>query len=118
MGAIERISVVATLLASAIALGCSGSQPAPAQSARADESTVAASATPVELSQGWENLLPPAGLQGFKRVPLDPLADKPVWQVRSDGSLFIDGVGAKEMLLSEREFGDGVLHVEWRFLPL
>jgi hypothetical protein len=50
-------------------------------------------------------------------VPLDPLADKAVWQARGDGSLFIDGSGAKEMLLTEREFGDGVLHVEWRFLP-
>jgi hypothetical protein len=50
-------------------------------------------------------------------VPIDPLADKSVWQVRPDGSLFIDGVGAKEMLLTEREFGDGSLHVEWRFLP-
>jgi hypothetical protein len=65
----------------------------------------------------WENLLPPPSLDGFRRVPLDPLAQKPVWQVRADGALFIDGVGAKEMLLSEREFADGVLHVEWRFLP-
>ena len=80
--------------------------------------TPAARNTSVEVaSDGWENLLPPASLQGFQRVPLDPLAAKPVWQVRSDGSLFIDGVGAKEMLLSERELGDGSLHVEWRFLP-
>jgi hypothetical protein len=67
-------------------------------------------------SDGWENLLPPKNLDGFERVPIDPLANKSVWQMRPDGSLFIDGVGAKEMLLSKREFGDGSLHVEWRFL--
>jgi hypothetical protein len=111
--------MVAALLVGPLALGCAASKPAPPQSVPAGESVVAANATPVELAtDGWENLLPPAGLEGFKRVPLDPLADKPVWQVRSDGSLYIDGVGAKEMLLSEREFGDGSLHVEWRFLPL
>jgi hypothetical protein len=62
------------------------------------------------------SLLPGADFRGFRRVPIDPLADKPVWQVRDDGSLFIDGVGAKEMLLYETEFTDGTLHVEWRFL--
>ena len=116
MGTIQRAGVFAELLVSAVALGCAGSAPAPATPA--DESRAGENAAPVEpATDGWENLLPPAGLQGFKRVPLDPLADKPVWQVRPDGSLFIDGVGAKEMLLSERELGDGSLHVEWRFLP-
>jgi hypothetical protein len=91
------------------ALGCAFSSSA---------CTSAARNTSVEVAtDGWEDLLPPATLQGFARVPLDPLAEKRVWQVRSDGSLFIDGVGAKEMLLSERELGDGSLHVEWRFLP-
>jgi 3-keto-disaccharide hydrolase len=105
------------LLAGASALGCAGSRPA-AQPLATEESVVAATAAPIEPHpDGWENLLPPAGLDGFKRVPLDPLADKPVWQVRPDGTLFIDGVGAKEMLLDERELGDGALHVEWRFLP-
>lgn len=65
----------------------------------------------------WESLLPSATLEGFRRVPIDPLASKAVWQVRPDGVLFIDGAGAKEMLLTEREFSDGHLQVEWRFLP-
>jgi len=118
MGTLQRASVFAELFVSAIALGCAGSKAAPPPSTPADPSSAAAIATPVErASDGWENLLPPASLQGFRRVPLDPLANKPVWQVRPDGTLFIDGVGAKEMLLSEREIGDGALHVEWRFLP-
>lgn len=66
--------------------------------------------------KSFENLMPDEKLSGFRRVPLDPLAAKPVWQVK-DGVLLIDGVGAKEMLLTEREFSDGVLRVEWRFLP-
>ena len=69
-------------------------------------------------SDEWVNLMPEPNLAGFRRVPIDPLAAKAVWQVRADGSLFVDGAGAKEMLLSEREFSDGVLHVEWRFLPV
>jgi 3-keto-disaccharide hydrolase len=98
-------------------LGCASSPSVAQQPAPARESVVAAAAAPVgRVPDGWENLLPPVSLDGFKRVPLDPLADKSVWQVRADGSLFIDGLGAKEMLLSERELGDGSLHVEWRFL--
>jgi hypothetical protein len=101
-----------------LGLGCGGSQ-APAASAEAPVTGVAPGGSEQAAVEkgGWENLVPPSSLEGFRRVPLDPLAQKPVWQVRADGSLFIDGSGAKEMLLSEREFGDGVLHVEWRFVP-
>lgn len=112
--------VGAAVLSGLSALGCAKSDtatasPAPAPSAK---NASAANGTPLApASDGWENLLPPANLAGFARVPIDPLANKSVWQVRADGSLFIDGVGAKEMLLTERDFGDGSLHVEWRFLP-
>jgi hypothetical protein len=113
------------LLLGACALGCEGSRTAatpPAPSAKSAPTNAAplstATATaPAPTTDGWENLLPPANLAGFERVPIDPLANKSVWQVRPEGSLFIDGVGAKEMLLTRREFGDGSLHVEWRFLP-
>jgi hypothetical protein len=66
---------------------------------------------PLELE-----LLPTPELSGWRRVELSPLAKKPVWTVTDDGkTLLVDGAGAKEMLLLERELGDGVLHVEWRF---
>jgi hypothetical protein len=99
------------------AAACKSTEPAPEVTAPAPN--VAAAPPPaVPGSDGaWENLLPSATLEGFQRVPIDPLASKTVWQPRPDGVLFIDGVGAKEMLLSEREFGDGRLQVEWRFLP-
>jgi hypothetical protein len=66
---------------------------------------------------GWIDLTPPKDFAGWKRVPLDPFPDKPVWTLSDDGkTLHVDGIGAKEMLLTEKEFGDGTFHVEWRFL--
>jgi hypothetical protein len=112
-----RAVALAALL---MAVACKSTEPAPPVAAPAAASSQAA-ATPPPAAPGiegvWENLLPSATLEGFRRVPIDPLASKTVWQLRPDGVLFIDGVGAKEMLLSEREFGDGRLQVEWRFLP-
>jgi hypothetical protein len=112
------------LAAFAIAVACKSTEPAPASavSSAGPAPSIAAPepkavATPSSPAGAWENLLPSATLEGFRRVPIDPLASKTVWQVRPDGVLFIDGAGAKEMLLSEREFGDGRLQVEWRFLP-
>jgi hypothetical protein len=98
-----------------MAAACKSTDPAPALTAPAVEATLPSAVPGTEGA--WENLLPSATLEGFRRVPIDPLASKTVWQLRPDGVLFIDGVGAKEMLLSEREFGDGRLRVEWRFLP-
>jgi 3-keto-disaccharide hydrolase len=107
------VSVIIDRLVTLGALGCalsaSGCSSAPQSAA----------VTAVAEPSSWQNLLPPADLRGFTRVPIDPgasVADRPVWQPRPDGSLFIDGAGAKEMLLDEREIGDGFLHVEWRFL--
>jgi hypothetical protein len=105
-----------------VGVGCAPSQQ-PVSPAEAGAKPLSADPDRAGLSDDsakrddWENLLPPPTLDGFRRVPLDPLAQKPVWQVRADGTLFIDGAGAKEMLLSEREFADGVLHIEWRFVP-
>ena len=63
-----------------------------------------------------KDLLPKSDLAGWRRVPIEPLAQKPVWVLGSDGkTLVIEGVGAKEMLLYDQELGDGTLHVEWRF---
>ncbi len=59
-------------------------------------------------------LMPGPDLSGWRRVPIQALAEKPVWNV-SDKMLLVNGVGAKEMLLFEQELADGVVHVEWRF---
>jgi hypothetical protein len=122
----HRGSRAVALAALSIAVACKSTDPAPASAApptapvpstAAPEPKAVATPPSPAGAGAWENLLASATLEGFRRVPIDPLASKTVWQVRPDGVLFIDGVGAKEMLLSEREFGDGRLQVEWRFLP-
>lgn len=68
---------------------------------------------------GWMNLLQGTKLTGWKRVPLAPdtkLNAKNPWILPGqDNLLQCDGVDVKEMLLYDKEFGDGVFHVEWRF---
>jgi hypothetical protein len=70
-------------------------------------------------AKGWINLFPGENLEGWKRVPLDgktKLDEKNPWKVDAKKKiLHCDGVGIKEMLLYQKPFGDGVLHVEWRF---
>jgi hypothetical protein len=72
--------------------------------------------------QGWIDLFPGKDLAGWKRVPILPdtkLAAKNPWSVDKDKRVLVcDGVGIKEMLLYGKPFGDGVLHVEWRFRPV
>lgn len=67
----------------------------------------------------WQDLFPGKDLAGWKRVPLAPdtkLNEKNAWSVDSKNKILLcDGVGVKEMLLYDKEFGDGVFHVEWRF---
>lgn len=70
--------------------------------------------------EGWLDLSPGKDLKGWKRVALFPdtkLADKNPWSVKGD-LLLCDGVGIKEMLIYDKEFGDGVFHTEWRFRPV
>jgi hypothetical protein len=67
--------------------------------------------------QGWLDLQPNKDLRGWKRVAIAPdtaLSAKNPWKAEG-GLLHCDGVGVKEMLLTDKEFGDGVFHVEWRF---
>jgi hypothetical protein len=67
----------------------------------------------------WQDIFPGKDLAGWKRVPLAPdtkLNEKNAWTIDAKNKLLLcDGVGVKEMLLYDKEFGDGVLHVEWRF---
>jgi hypothetical protein len=70
---------------------------------------------------GWIDLLA-GGLKDWKRVPIPPggkLNKIDPWRLSDDGkTLVCDGVGVHEMLLFGKEFGDGILHVEWRFKKL
>lgn len=72
--------------------------------------------------KGWFDLFPGQDLAGWKRVPILPdtkLDPRNPWKVMpQEKILHCDGVGIKEMLLFDRNFKDGVLHVEWRFPPV
>jgi hypothetical protein len=71
---------------------------------------------------GWTDLLADKSLKGWKRVSIPPkskLNAKNPWKVDADtGMLVCDGVGIHEMLLFDKELGDGIFHVEWRFKKL
>jgi hypothetical protein len=67
----------------------------------------------------WLDLTPDKDLSGWKRAPIPPdskLSARNPWKMDANGKILIcDGVGIKEMLIHEKEFTDGVYHVEWRF---
>lgn len=68
---------------------------------------------------GWTDLMPGKDLKGWTRVPIPPddkLNNKNAWSVDESAKvLHCDGVGVKEILRCDREVGDGIFHVEWRF---
>ncbi len=65
--------------------------------------------------EGWEDLL--TALSAWERVSPGtkfPLVEKNPWRLK-DGVLACDAGGIYELLLTNKVFGDGVLHVEWRY---
>lgn len=69
---------------------------------------------------GWIDLLADKDLKDWKRVPIPPggkLNAKDPWKWdEKEKVLVCEGAGAgHEMLLYQKEFADGVFHVEWRF---
>ncbi len=84
------------------------------QWAAADQVPSALEADP----SGWEDIMPPAELTGWSRVPVppgDPLG-QPQWRVEGSGKVLVcDGEGGHDMLLFDREIGDAVFHAEFRF---
>jgi hypothetical protein len=69
--------------------------------------------------KGWLDITPPADLKGWSRVAIPPgskLSAKNPWSLSADGTTLVcDGAGVHEMLLWDKEQGDGIFHVEWRF---
>ena len=69
-------------------------------------------------SSGWVDVMPPADLKGWSRVPVPPGAPlgKQQWHVEESGKVLVcEGDGGHDMLLCDREFGDAVFHVEFRY---
>ena len=68
--------------------------------------------------KGWVDVMPPADLKGWSRVPVPPGTPlgKAQWRVEDSGKLLIcEGDGGHDMLLCDREFGDAVFHAEFRY---
>ena len=62
--------------------------------------------------------MPPEDLEGWSRIPVppgDPLGPEQ-WSVEDSGkTLVCDGGGGHDMLLFEREIGDAIFHIEFRY---
>jgi hypothetical protein len=68
--------------------------------------------------QGWTDILPPADLKGWSRVPVPPTGKlgRDQWHVDSEKKLLIcDGDGGHDMLLWDNELGDAIFHFEFRY---
>jgi hypothetical protein len=100
-------------------------RPAGAADAGVTETPSALASNP----RGWKDILPPANLAGWTRFPLrtEVRADLEVWKVdRKAGLLLCQAdlpevpppgrAGSHEMLRFDRELGDFIWHLEWRFL--
>jgi hypothetical protein len=70
--------------------------------------------------QGWIDILPPADLKGWYRVPVPPTGKlgRDQWHLDADRKVLIcDGDGGHDMLLLDREIGDAVYHFEFCYTP-
>jgi len=69
----------------------------------------------------WTSILPDENLTGWTRIPIPPvdgLKPKLQWRVdEAQQNLICTGDGGHEWLRYDREIGDFVLQVEWRFTP-
>ncbi len=67
---------------------------------------------------GWVDIMPGADLTGWTRVPWKGVESVPEIQWHpAAGQLVCDGDKGHEWLLLDRELGNYILHVEWRFTP-
>ena len=99
----------------AMAMLCSTLVPA-----RAADSAPTKSALEAD-SQGWEDILPSADLQGWYRVPVPPSGKlgRAQWHVDADKKVLIcDGDGGHDMLLTAKEYGDAIFHFEFCYTKI
>ena len=71
--------------------------------------------------QGWLDIFPAGDLTGWTRLPIPPTAKLggPQWTVDTAHKLLIcDGTGGHDWLRYDRELGDFIFHVEWRYTPV
>lgn len=69
--------------------------------------------------EGWVDIMPPADLKGWVRVPIKAGSKigRDQWHLEN-GLLVCDGDGGHDMLLFNREIGNAIFHVEFCFTKL
>ncbi len=70
---------------------------------------------------GWKDILPPADLKGWYRVPVPPTGQlgREQWHVDADKKVLIcDGDGGHDMLLLDKEIGDAIFHIEFCYTKI
>ncbi len=88
-----------------------------AVSARAAEAADSKSALESD-SAGWLDIMPPADLQGWYRVPVPPggKLGREQWHLDANQKVLVcDGDGGHDMLLFDQEIGDAIFHFECRY---
>ena len=71
--------------------------------------------------KGWKDILPPANLKGWYRVPVPPTGQLGREQWHVDGGkkvLICDGDGGHDMLLFSKEMGDAIFHFEFCYTKI
>src|ERR1035438_8638778 len=70
---------------------------------------------------GWVDILPPADLKGWYRVPVPPTGKlgREQWHVDAEKKVLIcDGDGGHDMLLFNKEIGDAIFHFEFCYTKI
>lgn len=65
---------------------------------------------------GWTDILPPADLKGWYRVAVPPTGKlgRDQWHLEAEKKILVcDGDGGHDMLLTDKEYGDAIFHVEF-----
>ena len=67
--------------------------------------------------KGWQDIMPPASLAGWTRLPFmttTPMATESQWKVEN-GMLVCEGDKGHDWLRYDKELGDAIFHVEFRY---
>jgi hypothetical protein len=71
--------------------------------------------------KGWMDILPPADIKGWYRVPVPPSGQlgREQWHVDAEKKVLIcDGDGGHDMLLFNKEIGDAIFHFEFCYTKI
>ncbi len=102
----KRSQLISSIAAVLLALPFSGAAAEPAKSAlEADP-------------EGWTDIMPGADLNGWYRVSVPPgrQLGREQWHVDAGEKMLIcDGDGGHDMLMTKKEYGDAVFHLEFRY---